>query len=126
MRKVPVTVTTVVSAVLAWTAQVSAAPMQLNCTLTDTAVQLGSENHPVVLTFDEQAKTLSAQDGSQKYNFGDVSISNIAISGDVGNVSVGIDRSSLGIVWQQYGAGAPAAQFGQCRQSTSATTANTP
>lgn len=126
MRKGRLTVAIVATAVLGRIAQGSAAPAQLNCTLTDTAAQLGSKNRAVVVTFDDRAKKLGAQDGNQKYDFSDVSISNVAISGDVDTLSVGIDRSSLGIVWQQYGAGAPAAQFGQCQQPTPSTTADTP
>lgn len=95
----------------------SAAAQQLDCVLTDTAEQLGSENRTIVVVFDESAKTLKAQDGSQNYSFSNVSISNIAISGDVNSVSVGIDRSSLGIVWQHYATDKVVTEFGHCRQS---------
>lgn len=104
--------------VLVWTAVAAAAPQQLDCTLTDTADQLGSEKRPIVIVFDEAAITLKAQDGSQSYTFGNVSISNIAISGGVNNVSLGIDRSSLGVVWQQYQADKTIIEFGTCQRST--------
>jgi len=54
---------TVIAAMLAGPAHGFAAPLQLNCTLTDTADQLGAENRPIVVTFDQDAKTLNAQDG---------------------------------------------------------------
>ena len=96
----------------------SAAPQQLNCVLTDTADQLASENRPLILIFDDAAKTLTAQAGGQNYNFDNVSISNIAISGSLDSDSVGIDRSSFGIVWQQYRADKVATEFGQCRRAS--------
>jgi hypothetical protein len=95
----------------------SAAAQQFDCVLTDTADQLSSENRSIVVVFDESAKTLKVQDGSQNYSFNNVSISNIAISGDVDSVSVGIDRSSLGIVWQQYAANKVVTELGHCRQT---------
>ncbi len=100
----------------AWTGA-SAAPQQFDCVLTDTAEQLASENRAIVVVFDQSGKTLKAQDGSQSYSFKNVSISNIAISGDVDLVSIGIDRSSGGVVWQQYAADKVVTEFGHCRQS---------
>jgi hypothetical protein len=104
----------IATAGLAWTGAAHAALQQLNCTLTDTTAQLGSENHPVVVTFDAAAKTLKAQDGDRSYSFRNVSISNVAISGDIEGASIGIDRSSLGLVWQHYGAD-QTIQFGRCQ-----------
>jgi hypothetical protein len=103
---------------VAWI-EASAAAQQFDCVLTDTAEQLGSENRTIVVVFDESAKTLKARDGTQNYSFSNVSISTIAISGDVDSVSVGIDRSSLGIVWQQYAADKVVTEFGHCRQAES-------
>lgn len=96
-----------------------AAPQQFDCVLTDTANQLASENRPIAVSFDDAAKTLSAQAGGQNFSFDNVSISTIAISGNNSTSSVGIDRSSLGIVWQQYGA-ASATEFGQCQPGNAA------
>lgn len=93
-----------------------AAAQHFECVLTDTADQLASENHEVVVVLDESARSLKAQDGSHSYSLADVSISNISISGDVDNLSIGIDRSSLGIVWQQYQANKVVTEFGHCRQ----------
>jgi hypothetical protein len=101
---------------VAWTEALAVA-QQFDCVLTDTAEQLASENRATVVVFDESVKTLKAQDGNQSYSFNNVSISNIAISGDVNSVSIGIDRSSGGIVWQQYAANKVVTEFGHCRQS---------
>jgi len=75
----------------------------------------------MVVIFDDAANTLEAQEGSQAYNFRDVSNSSISISGYVDDVSLAIDRSSLGVVLQHYvGAGKVAAiEFGQCQRTDS-------
>lgn len=111
--------------VLARSLGASAAAQQLDCVLTDTADQLGSESRPIGVVFDENAKTVQVQLGSQTYNLSNVSISNIAISGNVDNYSLGIDRSSMGIVWQQYGADKPVTEFGRCRRADHAAAAGT-
>ena len=113
---VAATIVPALISLVAWI-EASAAAQQLDCVLTDTAEKLGSENRAIVVVFDESAKTLKAQDGSQNYSFSNVSISNIAISGHVDSVSVGIDRSSLGIVWQQYAANKVITEFGHCRRA---------
>jgi hypothetical protein len=110
-------ITAAVLALLAWTGHGSAASQQFNCVLTDNGAQGSSASQPVVVVFDEDAKTLQAQTASQNYSFGNVSISNVSISGDIGAVSLGIDRSSLGMVWQQYGADKVVTEYGQCQQS---------
>jgi len=103
--------------ILARLSTASATPQQLSCTLTDTAEQLGAKSRPIAVVFDDDAKTLNAQDGARNYRFDNVSISNISISGEVDDVSLGIDRSSSGIVWQQYGPDKPVIEFGQCRRT---------
>lgn len=110
------------AAMLGAAAGVAAAPQQLTCVLTNTAVQPASQSQPIVVVFDQDAGTLRAQAGNQSYNFGNVTISNVAISGDVDNVSLGIDRSSLGIVWQQYGTDEVTTEFGRCRPAPASTT----
>ena len=120
MRNVRSLATAVVAAlflVLARPGGVSASPQRFACVLTDTADQLGSESRPVAVVFDDDGKTLSAQDGDRNYSFGNVSISNIAISGDIDDVGLGIDRSSSGIVWQQYRPNKTVIEFGQCRRT---------
>jgi hypothetical protein len=93
----------------------AAAPQQLHCVLTPS--QTVTQNQSIVVVFDDHAKTLQAQSGTQTYNFSDVSISNVAISGNAGVVSLGIDRSSLGMVWQQYTAEKPTIDYGQCQKN---------
>ena len=94
---------------------VSATPQQLDCVLTDTEAHPHSESRPIVVVFDQDKRTLTAKEGSRNYNFRNVSISNVSINGQTDNVSLGIDRSSLGIVWQQYGADKVRTEYGQCR-----------
>lgn len=91
-----------------------AAPQQLNCVLTDTEAKPQSENRPIVVVFDPEAKTVTAKEGARSYGFTRVSISNVSINGHADDVSLGIDRSSLGIVWQKYGADKVHAEFGRC------------
>ena len=106
------------SGVLAHPAGASATgQQQLDCVLTDTGTQPGSENRAIAVVFDEAAKSLSAQDGSRNFSFTTVSISNVAINGANDSVSIGIDRSSLGIVWQKYGSTVVVTEYGKCRRS---------
>jgi len=96
----------------------SAAPQQLSCALTGSAAQPDSKGSSITVTFDADAKTLTAQKGDQNYDFKNVSISNVSMSGDVAAVSVGIDRSSSSMVWQEYGADKVVTTYGLCRQPT--------
>ena len=100
--------------VLVWTAAASAAPRRLDCVLTDQEASPASENRPVIIMFDEDTKTVTAQAGGQTYSLEKVSISNISINGAADSVSLGIDRSSFGIVWQQYGADKVSTEYGRC------------
>jgi hypothetical protein len=109
------TTVAVVGLMAAQMAIAAAAPQQLRCVLARS--EASAQNQPTIVVFDEDAKTLQAQSGTQTYTFGDISISNVAISGSVGAVSLGIDRSSLGMVWQQYSAGKATIQYGQCQKS---------
>jgi hypothetical protein len=99
----------IASAATAW-----AAPYRLNCVLTDMDAKPKSENRSVIIMLDEDKKTLTAEEGDRSYSFTKVTITSISISGQADNVSVGIDRSSLGIVWQQYGTDKVATEFGYC------------
>lgn len=95
----------------------AAAAQQLTCVLTNAGDQPSAQSQPITVIVDDDAKTLQARNGGQNYRFDNVSISNVAISGDVGAVSLGIDRSSLGMVWQQYQPDQVITDFGQCRAS---------
>ncbi len=83
--------------VLAWTAAATAAPQRLDCVLTDKEASPASESRPVVIVFDEDAKTVTAEAGGQSYSLEKVSISNVSINGAADSISLGIDRSSFGI-----------------------------
>lgn len=105
--------------VLVWAAAASAAPQRLDCVLMDKDASPASENRPVVIVFDEDAKTVTAEAEGQTYSLEKVSISNISINGAADSVSLGIDRSSFGIVWQQYGADKVSTEYGRCRPARS-------
>ena len=100
---------------LVWSAAASAAPQRLDCILTDQEAKPASENRPIVVVFDEDAKTVTAEDGGHVYSLDKVAISNVSINGTVDNISLGVDRSSLGIVWQQYSADKVRTEYGHCR-----------
>ncbi len=103
-------------AVAAWSTGSSAQQQRLNCILADRDGQPGSESRSIVVAFDEYDKTVTAQeDGGHSYSFTKVTISNVSINGQADNISLGIDRSSLGIVWQQYGADKVSTEYGHCR-----------
>jgi hypothetical protein len=106
-----------------WWSDCRAVPEQLNCVLTDTAAQQRSGNRPLVVTIDDAANSLNVREGDQSHTFQDVSISSVAVSGHTDGLTLGIDRSSLGVVFQSFGgAGRPATiEFGRC-QRTDATT----
>jgi hypothetical protein len=119
-RNVRLTTKIIVTALVtvwAWATDAAATPQQLSCVLTGIAAQSGSEIQPIIIMFDESAKTLNAKMGSQSYSLSNVSISPISISGDDSSLSLGIDRSSLSMVWQQYAADKVVTEYGQCRQN---------
>jgi len=109
---------TIVAALLtsmAWTYGIAAASQELKCVLTDTLARPASQSRRVTVVFDEDNKTLTADVDGQHYKFSKVTITYIAISGQADDVSLGIDRSSLGIVWQQYMADKVNTEYGHCR-----------
>jgi len=105
--------------VLVWTAAAAAAQQRLECVLTDQEASPRSESRPIVVVFDEDAKTVTAEAGGQTYPLEKVSISNVSINGAADGISLGIDRSSFGIVWQQYGADKVSTEYGQCHPTRS-------
>jgi hypothetical protein len=105
---------TIVVLALASGAEASAKPQRLDCVLTDSETKPKSENRPVVVVFDEDKRTVTAEEGSHMYSFVKVSISNVSINGQADRISLGIDRSSLGIVWQQYDADKVRTEYGHC------------
>jgi len=108
----------VILAVLSpWSTAACADTQRLACVLTDTEANPDSESRPIVVDFDEETKSLKAEDAGHVYTFGKVSISNVTISGQAEHVSLGIDRSSLGIVWQRYEASKVRTEFGNCQRA---------
>lgn len=105
----------------AWTGSAMTAPQQLDCLLTDTPTRPGSESRPVTVVYDEDSKTLTAETAGQRYSFSKVTITYIAISGQADDISLGIDRSSFGIVWQQYESDRVNTEFGHCRPASAPT-----
>jgi hypothetical protein len=95
-------------------AEASATAQHLDCVLTYSETKPQSENRPVVVVFDEDKRTVTAEEGSHMYSFVNVSISNVSINGQADGISLGIDRSSLGIVWQQYDADKVRTEYGHC------------
>lgn len=98
------------------TIAVSAATNRLQCLLTDTGTRPGSENRALVVEFDPNGKTLNAVANGQSYSFSTISISNVVLSGTTGDVSMAVDRSSYGIVWQQYGTSGVITEYGHCQR----------
>jgi hypothetical protein len=111
------TSTMIIAVLSAWGTGACAGSQRLACALTDIEEKPRSENRPVVVDFDEQAKTLRAEAAGHVYTFGKVLISNVTINGQAETVSLGIDRSSLGIVWQKYDAGEVHTEFGACQRA---------
>jgi hypothetical protein len=114
MRKSACLQIAIIVLALALGAEASATPQRLDCVLTDSETKPQSENRPVVVVFDEDKRTVTAEEGSHMYSFVKVSISNVSINGQADGVSLGIDRSSLGIVWQQYDADKVRTEYGRC------------
>jgi len=106
-----------VIAILLWSASAVASQQRLDCVLTDTIGQPGSESRAIAIVFDEAANTLAVQAADNNYNFTTVSISNVSISAQYDDISLGLDRSSLGLVWQQYATDQVSTEYGKCRRS---------
>jgi hypothetical protein len=113
------TLAAVVALTAGWGAYGSAAPRRLDCVLTDTPAKPQSEKRPVVVIFDEDAGSLTADESNHIRRFGKVSISSATINGQADATSLGIDRSSLGIVWQQYDADKVRTEYGLCHANPS-------
>jgi len=102
-----------------------ATPVHLNCNLTqlehkaDAKVDQTQENRQITVVFDEQNSALTVQQSGPAQVLQSVSITQSSISGFTNDVSLGIDRSSLSIVFQTYSAESTA-EFGTCKLSAAA------
>lgn len=100
-----------------------AAPKRLDCNLTDLETKVGpnfnveAENRAITVVFDAATKALTVyQDGSASVLKG-VTMTQISMNGSTEDMSVGIDPSSLSIVFQTYKPGSMHAEFGVCKLS---------
>ncbi len=114
-RRLAVTIVAALLTSAASTDGTAATPQRLNCILTDTLARPASQSRSVTIVYDEDNKTLAAESDGRRYRFSKVTITYITISGQADDVSLGIDRSSLGIVWQQYEANKVNTEYGHCR-----------
>ena len=101
-----------------------AAPRTLDCVLTNIEIRsvtarfesrVGAEKRSIAVIFDDDAKTLIIKEGGAETRLGKVAISQTSMTGAAGNISLGIDRSSWGIVFQTYGQDSTRNEFGECR-----------
>lgn len=111
-------------ALLAGPAQnVAAAPQRLDCVLKDIEIKssatkfeslVGAEKRALAVTFDDDAKTLTIEEGGVETQLRDAAISQTSMTAAGSNISLGIDRSSWFIVFQTYGQGTIRSEFGDC------------
>ena len=111
------------SAVLLLPAGAVAAPKRLDCSLTLLETRAGpksdqsAESRSMMIVFDEEAQALTLYQGASVQALGRVTITQSSMSGAVGEITLGIDRSSWGIVFQTYGSDSMRAEFGECNLS---------
>lgn len=114
-----VTIATLTSLVAtAWSSSLpaSAAPVRLQCALTYSGADGKDMTRAIALAFDSEANTISVDDGTKHWDLGHVKISTISVNGYTADISVGIERSSLAIVFQTYSQTNSVAEFGICKQ----------
>ena len=86
-------------------------------TKTGTDFDVATEAKSVTITFDEQAGTLVVDRDGMAHFLDHVTMTPIAMTGYVDDLSLGIDRSSWSIVLQTYKANSVSSEFGICGQS---------
>jgi len=91
------------------------APQRLDCVLTDTDTQRGGEKRAIAIEFDEVVRTITLDENGRARPLRDIAISTSSMSGQADDFIVGVDRSSLRVVYQVYGAESVANEFGRCR-----------
>ena len=101
-----------------------AAPERLDCRLIKAEIQSGSqseqvaEDRSIIVVFDEQTRALTVYQDANGQALNGVTITQSSMSGAVGEISLGLERSSWGIVFQTYGSDSMRAEFGECNLST--------
>ena len=95
-----------------------AKPIALDCAVTDEAQAEGGPSRVIIIRFDEQAKTLEAQDRDKARTYRNVTISTVSINGSDDETTVGIDRSSWAIAFQTYRSDQIVAELGSCKPAS--------
>jgi hypothetical protein len=96
-----------------------AAPTALDCTLTELVANTGreAENRSITVVLDEEARSLTVyQDGSAQV-LSHITLTQSTMNGYVKGMSLGIDRSSLSVVFQIYKPNSTSTEFGSCTVS---------
>jgi hypothetical protein len=100
-----------------------AAPERLDCHLTQletlggTKSDQSAENQSITIVFDEQTHALTVYKDASARTLKSVTITQSSMSGFLDDISLGVDRSSWGIVFQTYASDSPQVEFGDCKLS---------
>ena len=97
------------------TIEAFAAPMRLECVLTNAGADDKEMTRTILVVFDAEMNTLISYQGARPREFADVTISTVSINGSTDDMSIGIDRSSWSIVVQTYSQDRVSGEFGTCR-----------
>jgi len=92
----------------------AAKPVELRCVIADEA-QTDGPSRTIAVRYDEQAKTLEAQDGDKARIYRNVTISTVSINGSDDETTIGIDRSSSSIAFQTYRSDRIVTEIGSCK-----------
>lgn len=76
----------------------------------------GSDPEIIGIRLDAAARTARVATSDGTFEFQKLAVSSIAISGSTGAVSLGIDRSTLHVVWQRYDGTRTVNRYGECRK----------
>jgi len=92
-----------------------AAPMRLECVLTNAGADDKETTRTILVVFDAEMNTLISYQDARPREFADVTISTVSINGSTDDMSIGIDRSSWSIVVQTYSQDRVSGEVGTCR-----------
>jgi len=104
---------TVLLAVTA-SAHAGSAPQRLACVLTDIDTASAVEHRSIAIVFDADRSTIAFEEGGRSQDLTNVSISMTSMSGGVGDMTVGVSRSSWRVVVQTYGKSSVRTEYGVC------------
>ncbi len=80
----------------------AAQPSRLQCSVSNETADGASASRTLAITYDEEAKTLVVEDGAQRQDYKNVTISTVSINGAGTDTTIGVDRSSWSIAFQTY------------------------